>query len=67
MDGMLFGGSVVQSSGDARGDFPFVYPLPKSSIEQWRVVVIVAGYTLFVTSQSGVIFTFAQQRFGEVC
>ena len=57
----------MQSSGDARGDFPFVYPLPKSSIEQWRMVVIVAGYTLFVTSQNGVIFTFAKQRFGEVC
>ena len=25
-------------------------PLPNSSIEQWRMVVIVTGYTLFVTS-----------------
>jgi len=29
-------------------------------------VVIVAGYTLFVTSQYDVIFAFANQRFGEV-
>jgi len=41
-------------------------PLPNSSIEQWRTVVIVAGYTLFVTPLSDVIFTFANQRFGEV-
>jgi len=34
-------------------------PLPNSSIEQWCVVVIVTGYTLFVTSQYDVIFTFA--------
>jgi len=33
--------SGVQRSGDA--------PLPNSSIEQWRLVVIVTGYTLFVT------------------
>jgi len=31
------------------------------------MVVIVTGYTLFVTSQYDVIFTFANQRFGEVC
>jgi len=42
-------------------------PLPNSSIEQWRMVVIVTGYALFVTSQYDVIFTFASQRFGEVC
>ena len=42
-------------------------PLPNSSIEQWRLVVIVTGYTLFVTSQYDVIFTFANQLFGEVC
>jgi len=42
-------------------------PLPNSSIEQWRMVVIVTGYTLFVTSQYDVIFTFANQRFGEIC
>jgi len=34
-------------------------PLPNSGIEQWRMVVIVAGHTLFVTSQRDVIFTFA--------
>ena len=34
-------------------------PLPNSSIEHWRTVVIVTGYTLFVTSQYNVIFTFA--------
>jgi len=37
-------------------------PLANSSIEQWRIVVIVIGYTLFVTSQHDVIFTFANQR-----
>ena len=42
-------------------------PLPNSRIEQWSVVVIVTGYTLFVTSQCDVIFTFANQPFGEVC
>jgi len=42
-------------------------PLPNFSIEQWHMVVIVTGYTLFVTSQYDVIFTFANQRFGEVC
>jgi len=31
------------------------------------MVVIVTEYTLFVTSQYDVIFTFANQRFGEVC
>jgi len=44
-----------------------VCPLPNSSIEQWRMVVIVAGYTLFATSQRYVIFTFANQPYGEVC
>jgi len=34
-------------------------PLPHSSTEQWRMMVIVTGYTLFVTSQSDVILTFA--------
>ena len=42
-------------------------PLPSSSIEQWRMVVIVIGYTLFVTSQYDVSFTFANHCFGEVC
>jgi len=42
-------------------------PLTNYCIEQWRMVVIVTGYTLFVTSQYYVIFTFASQRFGEVC
>jgi len=31
------------------------------------MVAIVTGYTLFVTSQYDVIFTFANQCFGEVC
>jgi len=30
------------------------------------MAVIVTGYTLFVTLQYDVIFTFANQRFGEV-
>jgi len=42
-------------------------PLLKSSIEQWRMVVIVTVYMLFVTSQCDVTFTFANRRFGEVC
>ena len=33
-------------------------PLQNSGIEQWRMVVIVSGYTLFVTSQYDVIFKF---------
>ena len=33
--------------------------LPNSSIEQWCMVVIATGYTLFVTSQYDVIFRFA--------
>jgi len=41
--------------------------LPNSGIEQWRMVVSVTGYTLFVTSQYDVIFTFANQPFGKVC
>ena len=42
-------------------------PRPNSSFDQWRMVVIVTGYTLFVTSQYDVMFTFANQCFGEVC
>jgi len=42
-------------------------PYPNSSIEQWCMVVIVTGYTLFVMKKYDVIFTFAKQRFGEVC
>jgi len=45
---------------------PLYAPLPNYSIEQWRVANV-AVYTLFATSQSAVIFTFANQRFGEVC
>jgi len=51
--------SGVQRSGDARGDCLIGYPLPNSSIEKWCMVVIVTGYTLFVTSQCDVIFRFA--------
>jgi len=59
--------SGVQRSGDARGNYLIGCPLPNSSIEEWRMVVIVTEYTLFVTSWYDVIFTFANQRFGEVC
>jgi len=59
--------SRVQSSGDARGDCLIGCHLPTSSIKQWRMVVIITGYTLFLTSQYDVIFTFPNQRFGEVC
>jgi len=54
--------SGVQRSGDARGDCLIVCPLPNSSIEQWRMVVIVNGCTLFVTSQFDDVFTFANKR-----
>jgi len=59
--------SGVQGSADARGDCLIVCPLPNSSIEQWRTVVIVAGYKLFVTSQHDIIFMFENQHFGDVC
>ena len=59
--------SDVQRSGDARGDWLVVCPLPNFSIEQWRMVIIVTGSKLFVTSQYDVIFMFTNQRFGEVC
>jgi len=49
------------------GSLLIVFPLPNSSIEQWRMVVIVTGYTLFVTSRYDVVFTFANQYFAEVC
>ena len=42
-------------------------PLPNSNIEQWRMVVVVTGYMLSVRLQYDVTFTFANQRFGEVC
>jgi len=51
--------SGVLRSGDARGDCLIGCPLQNSSIEQWRMVVIVTGYTLFLTSQYDVIFRFA--------
>jgi len=50
------------------GVTPWLYaPQANSSIEQWRVVVIATGYTLFVTSQYDAIFKFANQPFGDVC
>jgi len=33
-------------------------------MEQWRMVVIVSGCWLFVTSQYYTIYTFINQRFG---
>jgi len=57
----------VQRYGDVQCDCLILCLLPNSSIEQWCIVVIVTGYTLFVTSQYEVIFTFANQHFGEVC
>jgi len=43
---------LLQRSGDARGDYLIgcYAPLPNSTIEEWRMVVIVTGYTLLVTS-----------------
>jgi len=55
--------SGVQRSGDARGDCLIGCPLSNSSIEQWRRVVIVTGYTRFVTFHSQV----CNQRFVDVC
>jgi len=46
------GSSGVQRSCDARGDFLIVCHPPTSSIEQWRMVVIVTGYKLFVKSST---------------
>jgi len=57
----------VQTSGDTRGVCLIVWPPPNSSIEQWRMLVINCGYTMLVTSKYDVVFTFANQRFGEVC
>jgi len=37
------------------------------SFIQWHMVVICIWCTLFVTSQFDVVFTFPNQRFGEVC
>jgi len=45
----------------------FYAPLTNAGFEHWRMVAIVTGYTLFVTSQYDIIFPFANQRFGEVC
>jgi len=59
--------SGVQRSGDARGECVTACPLPKSSIQQWRVAVIVTGHTLFVTSQYDAILMFANRRFNQVC
>jgi len=58
---MALHGSGVQRSGDAQGDCLFGCPSPNSSIDQCRIMVIVNGYTLFVTSQRYVIMTFTNQ------
>jgi len=55
--------SGVQRYGDARGDCLIVCLLTNFSIEQWRVVVIVTGHTLFVTSQYDVVLMFAKLTF----
>jgi len=61
----LLKGTVACSGLVLPGATSWLYaPQPNSSIEKWRVVVIVIGYTLSVTSQYDVIFTFANQRFG---
>jgi len=59
--------SGVQRSDDGQGGCLIVCPLPNSSIEQWCIVVIVLGYTLFVMSQYDIIFIFANQHFNKVC
>jgi len=50
-------GGLVMPGG--RGDCLIGCPLPNSSVQQGRMVVIVTGYTLFVTLQYDVIFRFA--------
>jgi len=67
MGALLVPRSGVQRPSDARGDSLIVCPLPNSGIKQWHTMVIVTGYTLFVTSQYDVMFTFANQRYDEVC
>ena len=60
--------SGMQRSGDARGDCLIGCPPFKLwYFEQCRMVVIVTGYTLSVTPQYDVVFTFANQCFGKVC
>jgi len=57
---------ALQRSGDARDDCLIGCPLLNSG----KAVAyggLVTGYTLFVTSQYDVIFTFANKRFGQVC
>jgi len=49
------------------GATAWLYTPAKTCIEQWPAVVIVTVYTLFVTSQYDLIFTFGNQRSGEVC
>jgi len=57
--------SGVHMSSDAWSDCLIVCPLQNSSIEEWCIVVIVIGYTLFVTSQYDVIFTCPNQRLAK--
>jgi len=42
--------SDVLRYGDVRGDCMIVCPVPNSTIDQQRMVVIVTGYTLFAMS-----------------
>jgi len=49
------------------GDCLIVCPIPKASIKQLHMMVIVTGYTLLVTSQYDVISTFVNQSYDEVC
>jgi len=61
--------TALQWHAEVWCDCLVVCPLTKFKycIEQWHMAVIVAGYTLFVTSQYDGILAFANQRFGEVC
>ena len=57
---------ALQLPGDARDHCLIVCPFLHSSNEQWRMVVIVTGYTIFETSQCDVIFTFANPTFWRI-
>jgi len=58
----------VQRSGDAQDNYLIVFPLPNSIVLNsgvwWSLLL---DNTPFVTSQYDAVFTFANQRFGEVC
>jgi len=65
MNTHLHAGKAVACRGLVmpRATYWLYAPLPNSNIKQWRMVVILTGYTLFATSQYDVMLTFANYRF----